>query len=113
MGIVVEFNPDLCLRKYGTNGRDFMECLPEVLEREWDYPFLKKGQRNYYLEGEILLMETKGDGRLSRPIASVLIMEAKHLLIGGNVWTEGRYKVNEVYDPEDPQIHFEGYARVR
>ncbi len=50
MGIQVEFNPDLALRAFGTEGREWEECLPEELIRGEVYLFLKKGQRNYWLE---------------------------------------------------------------
>ena len=113
MGIAVEFNPDLCLRKYGTSGRGLAECLPENLLVDAVHDFLKEGQRNYWLHGNIPLRETKGEGKLSRPVASVLVLRAEHRLINGVVWTEGAYKVNGVFDPEDSQIHFEGYERVR
>jgi hypothetical protein len=113
MGIAVEFNPDLCLRAHGTVGRDIAECLPEKLEVDGVYSFFKKGQRNYWLEGEVPLRETRGEGRLSRPVASVLILRAEHRLINGAVWTEGEYKVNGIFDPSDSKIYFEGCERVR
>jgi len=113
MGIAVEFNPDLCLRKYGTSGREMVECLPENLLIGAIHGFLKEGQRNYWLHGNIPLRETKGEGRLSRPVASVLILRAEHRLIGGRVWTEGEYKVNGVFDISNPEVHFEGYEEVR
>ena len=42
MGIQVEFNPDLALRAFRTPERLKEECLPEKLESEKEYPFLKK-----------------------------------------------------------------------
>ena len=50
MGIKVEFNPDLALRKISEfkNGkRKIEECIPETLEEGEVYDFLKKEQRNY------------------------------------------------------------------
>ena len=111
MGIQIEFNPDLALRKFGTKERTEPECLPERLETGGAYPFLKRGQRNYWLEGEIHLSITEGEGRLSRPVASITIIEVKHRLLDGKVWTAGTYRVNEVYDIESPKIHFEGFQK--
>jgi len=68
MGIQIEFNPDLALREYGTPNRLKNECLPTKLEIEKDYSFLKKGQRNYWLNGEIPLLETKGKYKLIKII---------------------------------------------
>ena len=113
MGIQVEFNPDLALRKSGTSGRTLDECVPENLEAGKTYAFLKKGQRNYWLQGEIPLLITEGEGRLSRPVASIRIIEARHRLMNGEVWTDGRYEVMEVFNPESPEIHFESYKRVK
>ena len=42
MGIKVEFNSDLALRKFGTPGRLEDECLPEKLEAGKIYEFYKK-----------------------------------------------------------------------
>lgn len=98
MGIQVEFNPDLALRKFGTEGRKSSECLPEKLEKGRTYPFLKEGQRNYWLDGEIPLLETKGNRELSRPLASITIIEATHFIQDGKVYTHGFYRVSEVFD---------------
>lgn len=112
MGIAVEFNPDLALRAYSEfkNGnRKEEECIPEPLEGGKIYPFLKKNQRNYWLQGEIPLLQTKGNGVLSRPIASIIILEATHFLDNNEVYTKGRFKVVEVF--KDDNVHFESYAR--
>lgn len=113
MGIKVEFNPDLALRAFGTQNRLKSECLPEKLLIEGMHPFLKEGQRNYWLEGEIPLLETKGNQILSRPLASIKILEATHLLSDGKVYTRGIYVIKEVYDINDKKINFEGFAKVR
>jgi len=110
MGIQVEFNPDLALRKHGTEGRESDECLPAKLEAGDIHRFMKKGQRNYWLEGEIPLLITK-DGKLSKPIASIRIVNATHYLQGKEVYTRGLYKVVEFFD--DNKIHFKGFARIR
>jgi hypothetical protein len=113
MGIQVEFNPDLALRRFGTCGRQIRECLPEKLEQGKIYEFLKEGQRNYWLNGEIPLLETKGHQKLSRPLASIRVLEATHFLMEGIIYTQGRYKINEVYDINDKVIHFEGINKLK
>lgn len=112
MGIKVEFNPDLALRKFRTLGRLEEECLPEKLEIGKSYNFLKEGQRNYWLEGEIPLLETEGNGVLSRPLGSIIISEATHFKNENKVYTKGIYKIIEVYDINNPSIHFEGINKI-
>jgi hypothetical protein len=114
MGIQVEFNPDLALRdisEYKNGNRELEECIPEDIEINREYYFLKKGQRNYWLFGEIPLLETKGEGNLSKPKASIIILEAIHFLKNREIYTKGRYKVIEVYK-DDNNIHFNGFAKV-
>lgn len=113
MGIAVEFNPDLCLRLPGTEGRDFKECLPEEFVVGEVHHFLKKGQRNYWMLGELPLRETKGNCVLSGTLASVKFLEVAHFLKDGEVWTCGRYKIVEVYDPSDGKIHFDGLEKIK
>lgn len=113
MGIRVEFNPDLALRAFGTNGRKLEECVPQELKKNNVYDFLKKGQRNYYLFSEVPLVITEGDGKLSRPVASIMILEATHFLEDKEVYTKGKYLVKEVFDLNDSTIHFEGMERVK
>ncbi len=108
MGIQVEFNPDLALRTFGAEGRLKSECLPEKLEVGKSYNFLKEGQRNYWLEGEIPLRITEGHQKLSRPIASIRILYAMHLMENNMLYTQGEYEVREVFDINDKSIHFEG-----
>ncbi len=113
MGIKVEFNPDLALRAFSEfkNGnRKAEECIPETMDSGKEYPFLKKGQRNYWFDGEIPLIETKGNESLSRPKASIKILESTHFLANGEVWTKGKYKVIEVF--KDDKIHFESVFRT-
>ena len=115
MGIQVEFNPSLALRAPKTKGRLEEECVPESLITGETYYFLKSGQRNYWMGGEIPLHITEGEGKLSRPIASVTIIESTHYLNPKNnkPYTKGYYIVNETYDTKDPTIHFEGTEKVK
>ena len=117
MGIEVEFNPDLALRdisEHKSGKRKIEECIPAILKEGQTYEFLKKGQRLYYLSdskiwsnGQIPLMKTSGNENLSRPIASVKILEATHFIHEGKCYTKGKYKVFHVFDQNDPKIHFE------
>jgi len=113
MGIKIEFNPDLALRnisEYKNGNRKLEECIPEDLEVGKIYPFLKKDQRCYWLLGEVPLVETQGNQQLSRPKASVLILEVTHFLVNGEVYTKGSYKVVEVFN--DDKIHFDGFNKI-
>lgn len=110
MGIKVEFNPDLALRAFGTQGRLEEECLPEQLIEGQTHAFLKEGQRNYWLEGDIPLLETKGNQNLSRPLANIRIIEAAHFLKDGKPCTKGKYRINSVFTDNKP--HFESYKKV-
>ena len=112
MGIQVEFNPDLALRKVNTLRRHKDECLPERLEVNKVYNFLKEGQRNYWFIGEIPLLETEGNSKLSRPLASIIILEAMHFLKDGKVWTRGKYIVKEIFDINNLIVHFEGMNKI-
>ena len=113
MGIKVEFNPDLALRniKLFREGKRLREeCIPEKLDVGIVYDFLKEGQRLYWLEGELPLVETEGGGKLSRPLASVTIVEVVHFVKDGKVWTKGTYRVHEVFHTDSKT--FEGFARL-
>ncbi len=111
MGIPVEFNPDLALRnirEHKEGRRTLEECIPELLEVGKEYNFLKEGQRNYWFQGEIPLLQTEGNQQLSRPLASIVILEATHYLEKGKVYTCGVYRVEKVFDPESSEVYFEG-----
>lgn len=113
MGIKVEFNPDLALRdisEFKNGNRKEEECIPENLETGKVCNFLKSGQRNYWLHGEIPLIETKGNEVLSRPIASIIILEATHFVESGKNYTKGKYKIIEVF--KDDKVYFECFDRV-
>lgn len=114
MGIQVEFNPDLALRnisEFKNENRKEEECIPENIEVGKIYSFLKEGQRNYWFFGEVPLIETQGNQNLSRPKASVLILEAIHFIENGKIYTKGRYKVVEVFN--DDKIHFDGFNKIK
>jgi len=109
MGIQVEFNPDLALRNFSEfkNGnRKKEECLPEKFVVGEIHNFLKKGQRNYWLFGEIPLRETKGNQQLSKPLASAIILEATHFVVDNEIWTKGKYKIVKVI--LNDEIYFNG-----
>jgi len=113
MGILVEFNPDLALRDishFKEGKRKIEECIAENLEEGKVYSFLKEGQRNYWLLGEIPLLETKGNQVLSAPKASIIILEAIHFVENDKTYTKGRYRVIEIF--KDNQIHFNGFNKV-
>ena len=113
MGIRVEFNPDLALRnisEYKNGKRKIEECIPENLQSGETYPFLKADQRNYWLEGEIPLLETKGNGVLSSPLAAVKILEATHIIENGKLYKKGKYQVTEVFT--DSAAHFNGFSKI-
>lgn len=113
MGITVEFNPDLALRNYSEYekaNRKEEECIPRNLEAGKVYNFLKKGSRNYWLLGEIPLRETKGNQNLSKPIASIIILEATQFLLNNETHTKGKYKIVEVFN--NNEIKFDGYERI-
>ncbi len=57
--------------------------------------------------------ETKGNRQLSRPIASVIILEATHFLLNGESCTKGKYKTVEVFDKDNSKIQFEGFERIK
>lgn len=113
MGIKIEFNPDLALRnisEFKNGNRKIEECIPENLDTGKTYPFLKRDQRNYWLFGQIPLIETKGGEVLSRPKAGIVILEATHFVENDTVYTKGLYKVVEVFN--DDEIHFECFDPV-
>lgn len=122
MGIAVEFNPDLALRdflEYKAGRRKIEECIPEKLEVGKTYDFFKKGQRLYYFSdsefwgnGQMPLCKTSGKEDLSRPIASIKMLEATHFMENGECYTKGKYKVIDVFNENDKTIHFEACKRI-
>ena len=122
MGIKIEFNPDLALRnieEHKNGNRKIEECIPENLEVGKIYDFLKKDQRLFWFSdspiwgnGQLPLCETGGKEELSRPLASIKMIEVTHFLVDGEVWTKGKYKVIDVFDPDNDKIHFEACKRI-
>jgi len=113
MGIIVEFNPDIALRnisEFGEGKRKIEECIPKPLEINKTYDFLKEGQRCYWLEGELPLLETKGRGNLSKPKASIVILEATHFKENNKTYTKGKYKVIKIISEDE--IYFNGINKV-
>ncbi len=120
MGIQIEFNPDLALRnisEYTKGNRKRQECIPANLEVGKVYDFLKKGQRIFWFDesefwshGQIPLYETNGHQQLSRPIASIKILEVTHFLVDKEVYTKGKYKIMQIFN--DQKIHFEGMKKI-
>lgn len=113
MGIQTEYNPDLTLRPteyIQTHNRLPEECIPSNLQPNQTYHFLKKGQRDYYLLGEIPLLITKGNNQLSLPIASIIILESTHFVKNNEVWTKGTYQVKELI--EENQIKYNGFTKL-
>jgi len=114
MGIAVEFNPDLALRnisEFKDGERKIEECIPEPLLEGKIYNFLKKGQRLYWLNGELPLRETEGGQILLKPLASVIILEATHFKENGEVHTKGKYKIVKII--KNGEIYFDGYEIVK
>jgi hypothetical protein len=114
MGIVVEFNPDLALRNKKSivsRNRKPEECIPDPLEEGKIFPFLKKGQRFYWLMDELPLVETNGAGILSSPIASIKILEVTHFKINGEIMTKGKYQVIKTLSPGE--IYFNGINKIK
>jgi hypothetical protein len=114
MGVAIEFNPDLALRnisEFKAGRRKIEECIPEKIQENEIYPFLKSGQRNYWLEKEIPLVETKGNCDITRPLASVKIIEETHFIENHEQFTKGKYLIAEIFN--DKKVHFEGLERVK
>jgi hypothetical protein len=114
MGITVEFNPDLALRNTKAIKQDHRlkdECIPSPLETGKTYSFLKHGQRFYWLHDELPLVETEGEGKLTPPIASIIILEVTHFKEDGEVMTKGKYKVIKVL--EKGEIYFNGINKIK
>lgn len=106
MSIKLEVSSDLALRNYSKikeEGRLPEECIPENIKEGEIYGFLKRGQRDFWMDGEVALVETKGGEILSEPKASIIFLEITHFRKGNETWTKGKYKVvkaiknNEVY----------------
>jgi len=114
MWILVEYNPDLALRDisfYKKWERKVEECVPENLEVWKIYNFLKSWQRNYYLldNEPVPLIKTDWNQNLSRPYASIKILEATHFNENWEIFTRWKYKIIAIFNVNDPTIHFEWF----
>lgn len=122
MGIQVEFSPELALRDILENKKGKRrkgECIPEKMQKGKVYDFLKSGQRIYWFNeekfwsyGEMPLVKTDGTGRVSRPVASIKMLEVTHFIKNGKIFTKGKYKIKEVFDIDNPKINFESCKRI-
>ncbi len=123
MGITAEFNPELALRnieEFKEGRRKKEECVPESLEAGKVYEFLKNGQRifwfndsEFWSNGQFPLVETNGKGEVSRPLASIKMIEVTHFMENGEVYTKGKYNVVEVFDTNNQKINFESCRRIK
>lgn len=123
MSIVAEFSPELALRdikEFKGGKRKRQECVPEILKPGKIYKFLKTGQRLYWLNdekfwgfGQMPLVITDGNGQVSRPLASIKILEVTHFLNQRKIYTKGKYKVIDIFDARDQKIHFNSCRRVK
>jgi len=114
MGIPVEFNPELALyniSEYRKGKRKVEECIPEKMEKVKVYDFLKDGQRNYWLFGEVPLIQTNNNHVHSPPKASVMILSVTHFVRNGKPFIKGQYKMVDVFN--DDKIPFNGLEGVR
>ncbi|MBR9704242.1 hypothetical protein GOV12_02430 [Candidatus Pacearchaeota archaeon] len=122
MGIEIIYNPDLALRdyeEYEKGNRKVEECIPKNLEVGKTYEFLKSNQRVYWLNsseewnnGEMPLVITKGNEIVSRPVASIKMIEFTHFIINGKTFTKGIYMVIEIFDKDDTRVKFECFKRI-
>lgn len=113
MGIQVEFNSDLALRnisEFNEGRREIEECIPDPLEEGRTYDYLKSGQRFHWLNGELPLLETRGEGKLSKPKASIVILETTHFILEGKIFTKGKYKVIKII--KEGEIYFNGINKI-
>jgi hypothetical protein len=111
----IELNPDLALRnigEYEAGQRKLAECVRKGMEPGGRYDFLKSGQRLHFFDDEFPLLETQGNQKLSRPLASITMLEAMQFMQMGKPCTKGTYLVKDKFDPSDPRVHFESYKRL-
>ena len=59
------------------------------------------------------MRETQGNEQLSRPLASIRILNYSHRIYPNKIlYTLGQYRIEEVFNFDDPTIHFEGFQRI-
>ncbi|MBD3232078.1 hypothetical protein GF322_05490 [Candidatus Dependentiae bacterium] len=114
MSINMKFALDLVLRNFSEfkNGQKKKEeCIPQDLQENKVYDFLKTGQRVYWLEGEQPLLEKSKDGKVSIPKASVIILEATHFVNKDKIYSKGKYKVVKIIN--ENKIYFNGCEPIK
>ena len=85
------------------------ECLPENPEIGKAYPFLKRGQRSFWMSGEVPIVQTDGK-EISRPIGSIRIIETAQFIDSDQINTRGFYRFVEIFN--DKTVHFEGLEKI-
>lgn len=116
MGIEVEFHLELALasiKRYRSKKANLEECVPDNLKPGEVYNFLRRGQGIYWMEDEIPLVEISHNGELSKPLASITILEETHFRKNNQIYIRGKYKIVEVFTVNDNLIHFEGMRRSK
>ncbi len=96
MGEHVEFNYILALLKSGEDAED--RCVPADLEVGKTYDFTKEGKRVYVQETAIPLVETKGNGDQSAPLAYVFVESETHIRNDGKFLTRGKFRVVDILE---------------
>ncbi len=95
---------ELALAPFGTKRKKESECLPEKLEARKQYSFLKNGQLCFWLKSSIPLKKIEKDGKTSKPLASVVILDETHFMgPSERIYTAGTYFIKEVYGEKDDQ----------
>jgi len=110
----MRFAPDLVLRNFAEyeNGQKKKEaCIPKDLKACETYDFLKNGQRAYWLEGEQPLLEKSENGDISKPLASVIILEVRHFMENNKIFSAGKYKVIKVLTKNE--VYFNGCEPIK
>ncbi|MCC2631753.1 MAG: hypothetical protein K0S20_452 [Patescibacteria group bacterium] len=93
------YNTDLALYQAGKykKGKYLQEeCFPESLEVGGTYPFLKKGHRNYEKFSQVTILEMRDDEVLFDLRATAAILGTSFVVIDGQSYTKGEFKVNEL-----------------
>lgn len=114
MSINIRFAPDLVLRDFSehlSGNKKDEECVPKSMKSGQVYSFLKLGQRVYWLDGEQPLLKKSVDGKISPPIASVVVLEYTHFKEREQIWTKGKYRIVKVL--KNGEIYFNGCDPIK